>query len=41
MSYEPASGALGQELAFTAPVTGRFTRNVLQEGQQLLAEFAS
>ena len=40
MSYAPAAGSAGQELSFTAPINGKFTRNVLQEGQQLLAEFA-
>lgn len=38
MQYVPASGAAGAALTFASPSGGVFTRNVVNQGGQLLAE---
>jgi len=40
MDYVPADGSLGSTLNFTPSRSGKFTRNLVQDGQSLLAEIA-
>jgi hypothetical protein len=42
MQYVQVSkGAVGSEITFTSAAAGKFTRNVVQEGNQLWAEVAA
>ena len=40
LDYVPVNGAIGGQLSFSSNVKGQFTRNVIQEGGQVLAEIA-
>lgn len=40
LQYVQATGTVGGDISFQSPAKGTFTRNVVQEGNQLWAEIA-